>query len=68
MKNKLFRLGVTVAMLAVLVESLGAPMKWGSRQPPIRNSFDEGSSLSLATTATTLALLVQVLDAGRKWG
>jgi hypothetical protein len=28
MKNKLFRLGVTVAMLAVLVESLGAPLKW----------------------------------------
>jgi hypothetical protein len=28
MKNKLFRLGVTVAMLAVLIESLGAPMKW----------------------------------------
>ena len=29
MKHKLFRLGLTVAMLAVLVESLGAPMKWG---------------------------------------
>jgi hypothetical protein len=29
MKNKLFRLGLTVAMLAVLVESLGAPLKWG---------------------------------------
>jgi len=28
MKTKLFRLGVTVAMLAVLIESLGAPMKW----------------------------------------
>jgi len=28
MKNKLFRLGVTVAMLAVLIEALGAPMKW----------------------------------------
>jgi len=28
MKNKLFRLGVTVAMLAVMVESLGAPLKW----------------------------------------
>ena len=29
MKHKIFRLGLTVAMLAVLVESLGAPMKWG---------------------------------------
>jgi len=28
MKNKLFRLGLTVAMLAVMVESLGAPLKW----------------------------------------
>jgi hypothetical protein len=28
MKHKLFRLGLTVAMLAVLVESLGASMKW----------------------------------------
>jgi hypothetical protein len=28
MKHKLFRLGVTVAMLAVLIESLGASMKW----------------------------------------
>ena len=28
MKNKLCRLGVTVAMLAVLIESLGAPLKW----------------------------------------
>jgi len=28
MKNKLFRLAVTVAMLAVMVESLGAPLKW----------------------------------------
>jgi hypothetical protein len=28
MKFKLYRLGFAVAMLAVLVESLGAPMKW----------------------------------------
>ena len=28
MKTKLFRLGTTVAMLAVLIESLGAPLKW----------------------------------------
>jgi hypothetical protein len=28
MKHKLFRLGLTVAMLAVLVESLGASVKW----------------------------------------
>jgi hypothetical protein len=28
MKHKLFRLGLTVAMLAVLVESLGAAVKW----------------------------------------
>jgi hypothetical protein len=27
-KTKLFRLATTVAMLAVLIESLGAPMKW----------------------------------------
>jgi hypothetical protein len=29
MKHKLFRLGLTVAMLAVLVESLDAGRKWG---------------------------------------
>jgi len=29
MKPKIYRLGMTVAMLAVLVESLGAGMKWG---------------------------------------
>jgi hypothetical protein len=29
MKAKMYRLGLTVAMLAVLVESLGAGMKWG---------------------------------------
>lgn len=29
MKHKLFRLGLTVAMLAVLLESLGASVKWG---------------------------------------
>ena len=29
MKHKLFRLGLTVAMLAVLVESLCAAVKWG---------------------------------------
>jgi hypothetical protein len=28
MKTKIYRLGLTVAMLAVLVESLGASMKW----------------------------------------
>jgi hypothetical protein len=28
MKHKLYRLGLTVAMLAVLVESLGASVKW----------------------------------------
>jgi hypothetical protein len=28
MKAKTYRLGLTVAMLAVLVESLGAGMKW----------------------------------------
>jgi hypothetical protein len=28
MKFKLYRLGLTVAMLAVLVESLGAALKW----------------------------------------
>jgi len=28
MKHKIFRLGLTVAMLAVLVESLGASVKW----------------------------------------
>jgi hypothetical protein len=29
MKSKIYRVGLTVAMLAVLVESLGATMKWG---------------------------------------
>jgi hypothetical protein len=29
MKSKVYRVGLTVAMLAVLVESLGAAMKWG---------------------------------------
>jgi hypothetical protein len=29
MKTKIYRVGLTVAMLAVLVESLGATMKWG---------------------------------------
>jgi hypothetical protein len=28
MKTKLYRVGLSVAMLAVLVESLGASMKW----------------------------------------
>jgi hypothetical protein len=28
MKTKIYRVGLTVAMLAVLVESLGASMKW----------------------------------------
>jgi hypothetical protein len=28
MKTRIYRLGLTVAMLAVLVESLGASMKW----------------------------------------
>ena len=28
MKLKIYRMGLTVAMLAVLVESLGASMKW----------------------------------------
>jgi hypothetical protein len=28
MKTKIYRMGLTVAMLAVLVESLGASMKW----------------------------------------
>jgi hypothetical protein len=28
MKSKIYRMGLTVAMLAVLVESLGASMKW----------------------------------------
>lgn len=28
MKSKTYRLGLTVAMLAILVESLGASMKW----------------------------------------
>ena len=28
MKTKVYRVGLTVAMLAVLVESLGASMKW----------------------------------------
>jgi len=28
MKLKIYRVGLTVAMLAVLVESLGASMKW----------------------------------------
>ena len=28
MKGKIYRTGLTVAMLAVLVESLGAGMKW----------------------------------------
>jgi hypothetical protein len=29
MKAKIFRLGLAVAMLAVVVESLGAAWKWG---------------------------------------
>jgi len=29
MKAKMYRMGLTVAMLAVLVEALGAGMKWG---------------------------------------
>jgi hypothetical protein len=29
MKAKIFRLGLAVAMLAVVVESLGAALKWG---------------------------------------
>jgi hypothetical protein len=29
MKSKAYRMGLTVAMLAVLVESLGAGLKWG---------------------------------------
>jgi hypothetical protein len=28
MKTKIYQVGLTVAMLAVLVESLGASMKW----------------------------------------
>jgi hypothetical protein len=28
MQTKIYRVGLTVAMLAVLVESLGASMKW----------------------------------------
>jgi hypothetical protein len=28
MKSKMYRLGLSAAMLAVLVESLGAGMKW----------------------------------------
>jgi hypothetical protein len=28
MKTRIYRVGLTVAMLAVLVESLGASMKW----------------------------------------
>jgi hypothetical protein len=28
MKTKIYRVGLSVAMLAVLVESLGASMKW----------------------------------------
>jgi len=28
MKSKAYRMGLTVAMLAVLVESLGAGLKW----------------------------------------
>jgi len=39
MKHKLFRLGLTVAMLAVLVESLGAPMKWGWSEPSDRGTW-----------------------------
>jgi hypothetical protein len=29
MKAKMYRLGLSVAMLALLVEALGAPLKWG---------------------------------------
>ena len=29
MKAKMYRMGLSVAMLAVLVESLGAGLKWG---------------------------------------
>jgi hypothetical protein len=29
MKSKMYRMGLTAAMFAVLVESLGAGMKWG---------------------------------------
>jgi hypothetical protein len=29
MKAKLYRMGVTAAMFAVMVEALGAPLKWG---------------------------------------
>jgi len=45
MKHKLFRLGLTVAMLAVLVESLGAPMKWGWSRAETEGTGDEGSPL-----------------------